>query len=543
MNFYSGSLLATSIGSLVLGGFVFFKGKNKLPNITLGLFSLSMALWCFGQFMGEMGETRGVVLFWTREGLAGAIFIPVFFLHFILALTDRAGREAKLLYFVYGLGFLFLALDLTPLFVAGVEPILGFRYYPQAGIVYLFFAPFILFSFAYAFVRLFLSYRDAFGAKKNQLLYVLVAALIGFSGGITTFFPVWGIDFPVISHLTLPLYVLITIYAILKHRLLDISVIVREGLIYSTLTALFAGFYVLAVLVANYYLSQFVQFNPILAIFLVVFVSVLFFQPLRDRVQKVVDQIFFRGEYQYLKTINDLSVENRQLFQSLLRADKLASLGTLSAGMAHEIKNPLASIKGMTQVLDENLDDKEFINKYQDVLVRQIDRINNLIEKMLKLGQSQGLSLRKFQLKQVIDDVLSLLENQYRKKNIKVDLRLSDLPEIEGDLEQLSQVFMNLFLNAIQAMDEGGALTIKARLQGPTSINVEVSDTGIGIPAEKLDRIFDPFFSLKERGSGMGLAVVYRIIKEHKGEINVESELGKGTKFTLWLSIKAKRSV
>ena len=120
---------------------------------------------------------------------------------------------------------------------------------------------------------------------------------------------------------------------------------------------------------------------------------------------------------------------------------------------------------------------------------------------------------------------------------------LGNLPEIKGDSERLSQVFMNLFLNAIQAMPNGGTLSIESNVRSLTYICVEVCDTGRGVPEDKLDKIFDPFFTSKEEGAGMGLAVAYRIVKEHGGEINVDSEIGKGTEFRVWLPIKPERSV
>jgi signal transduction histidine kinase len=543
MDFYAGSLLLTSLASLALGAFVYLRGKDKIPNITLGLFAATLALWCFGQLMGEILTHRGLILFWTRVGIAGAVFIPVFFLHFILSFLSKTSEKKRTIQFIYALGILFLLLDFTPLFVADVGPVPGFAYYPKPGPVYPFFAIFVLACFIYGFVHLFLACRHSMGSKRNQLLYVILASLIGFAGGITAFFPVWGIDFPILSHFALPLYVLITIYAILKHRLLDISVIVREGLIYSTLTVLFAGFYALIAFIANYRFSGLISFPPALAEGLVVFVSVLVFQPVRDKVQRGVDQLFFKGEFRFQKTIDDLSAENQKLFRGLLRADKLAALGTLSAGLAHEIKNPLASIKGLTQVLEENLNDPEFVKKYQEIVPRQIDRINKLVEKLLKFGQPRELSLHEFDLSQVVEEVLSLLENQCHKKNITVEKSLDNLPKIMGDPELISQVFMNLILNAIQAMPNGGNLSIKSNTPSLTYVCVEVSDTGAGIPGGKLDKIFDPFFSSKEKGAGMGLAVAYRIVKEHGGEINVESEIGKGTEFRIWLPIKLKPSV
>ncbi|MDD5382519.1 MAG: ATP-binding protein [Candidatus Margulisbacteria bacterium] len=540
MDFYSGSLLLTSIASLALGLFVYLKGKDKPANATLGLFSASLALWCFGQFMGGMVADKSQVLFWTRAGIGGAIFIPIFYFHFIAALVGRINEAWLRL--GYGLAFLLLFLDFTPLFIPDVQPVLSYRYYPKAGIVYPYFALFIAVCFGYGFLRLFKAYREAAGEKRNQLLYIIIASLIGFGGGLTAFFPVWGINFPVLSHFALPLYVLVAVYAIVKHHLLDISIIVREGLIYSALTVLFAGFYVLAVLVANYSLSRFVPFDPVVTVLIVVFASVLVFQPVKDRVQSAVDRVFFRGEYRYRKTIDDLSEENRQLFRSLLQADKLAALGTLSAGIAHEIKNPLASIKGLTQVLEENLGDPEFIRKYQEIVPRQIDRLNSLVEKMMRLGQPQELVMQTVDLKSVIEDVLKLLENQLREKKILVELKAEPLPELRGDAGQLSQVFTNFFLNAIQAMLDGGRLSVGMKVEEMGRVCIEVSDNGAGIEADKLDKIFDPFFTTKNDGSGLGLAVVYRIIKEHNGDVQVESKPGKGTKFTVWLPIRPKRS-
>lgn len=538
MSFYSGSLLFTSIASLALGYFVYLKGKNRSTNQTLAFFSLALSIWCLGQFMGGAVEQKNLVLFWTRLGLAGAIFIPVFFLHFVIVLLGREDR--KILLATYSTSLILFILDFTPLFVRDVGPVLNFRYYPLAGPVYQFFAMFVLVCFGYGFTRLWQAFRHTASTTRNKLLYVVLASLVGFLGGVTAFFPIFGLDFPVLSHFALPIYLLITIYAILKHRLLDITVIVRQGLVYSSLTVVFAGFYVLVVLFANYFVSQYVRFNQVITVLLVVFASVLIFQPLKDRIQRLVDRLFSMGEYRYQKTINDLSVENQQLFSSLLRADKLASLGTMSAGMAHEIKNPLASIKGMTQVLNENLNDKDFLKKYQDVLGRQIDRINNIVEQLLKFGRPQQMTMSDIDLNDLIDDVINLFEAQSRKNNIEIIRKKLKLPRIKVDAEQITQVLTNLVLNAIEAMPKGGQLRLSTEAKD-SGVEISVTDTGVGIGREQLDDIFDPFYSSKDQGTGMGLAVAYRSIKGHNGEIHVASQKGKGTKFTLWLPIKQKQ--
>lgn len=536
MDLKSGAMLFTAITSALLGVFVFLQGPKKRPNQTLALFSLGMALWCFGQFMGGIYHDKGLVLWWTRAGLMGAVLVPVFFLHFILSLTGQEQNKRGILIACYIFTLCLALFDLTPLFVANVAPVLNYSFYPQPGMLYPVFALFLIFCFSYSFITLFIAHRKAYGSKRNQLLYVLLAALIGFSGGITAFFPVWAMDLPELSNITLPLYLLITIYAIVKHNLLDISVVIRESLVYSLLTIIFSGFYALVVLSTNYLLIPLGFASQILTIF----AAILVFQPLKDRVQRIVDRIFFRGEFRFQKAIEDLSQDNKDLMRGLLQADKLASLGAISAGLAHEIKNPLASLKGMTQVLDENLSDPKFIKNYQEMVCRQIDRINSLVEKMLRIGKQQGLSLKNIKIGQIINDTVSLVDSQLKKNGIEIKINITDEAVIEADQEQLSQVFLNLLLNAMQAMPNGGKIMIRSKIDPSGKVVIEFIDTGKGIAEDQINKIFDPFFTTKEQGTGMGLAVVYRIIKEHKGEIRVESKLGQGTKFIIWLPIRSE---
>lgn len=548
MSFYSGSLFLTSLASLALGIFVFLKGRDKLSNVTLGLFSLSIALWCFGQFVGEVVGSREAVLFWTRVNIAAAVFIPVFYLHFILAFVRQVKGNRAVLGLAYLAAGLLLFLDLTPWFVADVAPRLGYRFYPVPGIVYSFFALYLLLFFAIGFSKLVKFIKLSEGKEKNQAKYVFVASLIGFLGGITAFFPVFSLNFPVVSHFALPFYLLITVYAIVKHRLLDIKVVVREGLVYSALTVFFAGFYALVILLTSRFFQNLTRLDGVLTTIIVVFASVLVFQPLRNYIQEGVDRIFFRGRFYYQKTIDDLSAENLKLYRGLLQADKLAALGTIAAGMAHEIKNPLASIKGLTQVLHENLNDPGFLGKYSEIVPRQLDRINRIVEDLLDFGRPKGLTVSEVRVDKVLEDVLKLVENQCCKSSIEIVREFESVPSIPADAERLSQAFMNVILNATQAMPNGGTLKIKnhpdfigTKIKSDEFIIIEISDTGEGIPEERLPNIFDPFYTTKEGGSGMGLAVTYRIIKEHGGEIEVASEAGKGATFKICLPIKPKQ--
>lgn len=543
MNPNDGLLLFTAAASLALGIFVLLQGPRKLPNLALALFSASMAVWCFGQFMGGVAGEKGAVLFWTRLNIAGAVLIPVFYLYFILAFIERGKENLRLLSVAFFLAAVFLLLDFTPLFVADVAPRFAFRFYPVPGVIYPFFALYLAALFGIGFFKLVGFLRQSEGVKNNQAKYVFVASLIGFLGGITAFLPVFNIDFPVLSNYSLPLYLAITVYVIAKHKLLDINLVMREGLVYSLLTFLFAGFYALSILLANRFFQDITRRNEFLTIFMVVFISVLVFQPLREIIQQWVDRLFFKGKYYYQKAISDLSAENVKLYRGLLQADKLAALGTIAAGMAHEIKNPLASIKGLTQVLPENLGDNEFIRKYSEIVPRQLDRINRIVEDLLDFGHPRELPVGEVKIDKALEEVLRLVENQCRKSNTEIIREIRSVPVISGNAERILQAFMNLILNAIQAMPNGGKMLVASKLLSGDRIEIEISDSGKGIPEDNLPNIFDPFYTTKGTGSGMGLAVAYRIIKEHGGEIDVDSELGAGTTFKICLPIKRKQSV
>jgi len=531
MNYYISSLLSSAAASAAMGIFVFLQGRKKLPNIFLALLSAAVCGWCFGQFMGEVVASRQAVLFWTRVNIASAIFIPLFYLHFILVFVKKG--SAKILVPAYTAAGILLLLDLTPWFVAGVAPRLGYRYYPVPGIVYPIFALYLLIVFAIGFSRLSGFLRKSEGVAKNQARYVFFASLVGFAGGATAFFPVFNIDLPVVSYFSLPLYLLITAYAIVRHKLVDVNIVIREGLVYSVLTVLFAGFYALAILLTD---RLFSRFNDYAATLIVVFASVLVFQPLRDRVQQAVDRVFFKGSYYYQKTISDLS-------------DKLAALGVVAAGLAHEIKNPLASIKGMTQVLPENMSDPQFVSKYSEIVTRQLDRINRIVTDLQDFGHPKALEMEEVNVNDLLEDVIRLFENDCLRQNISIEKYLRANVPVNADADKLSQAFTNIILNAVQAMAGGGTLKLTtnnslldfARSKQLTTI-IEIADTGEGIPAERLPKVFDPFYTTKEKGTGLGLAVTYRIIKEHGGEIEVSSEIGKGTTFKICLPIRSKPS-
>lgn len=537
LSFETTLVLLTALISFLLAIFIFSRGANKIINQTLAFFCLAIAVWTLGQALGAITTNKDLVLLFTRINVGAAVLVPAFYLHFVFSLLNLNEKLRKVLFLSYALAAVFVIFVFTPFFIKDVAPVFDLKYYPQAGWVYPFFAMYVIVVFIYGIGKLFLGISHAAGEQHKRLVYVLSASLIGFLGSLTLFLPILHINFPILSHLLLPVVLVIMVYAMVRHRLLDITFIINQSLVYSVLTFLFASFYVIAVVIANNYFSDFLHLVPFLAPFLVVFVSVIIFQPVKDKIQKGVDKLFYRGEYYYLKTINDLSEENKRLFRYLLRADKLAAMGTMAAGMAHEIKNPLAALKGMAQVLPDNLNDEEFIKDYSEMIPRQIDRINKIVEILLKAGKTAKLEIIQVEVNGIVNEVLNFHAKLLQKHAIAVERQLNGYFLAYADPDQLQQVIANLVLNAIQAMPSGGKVTLVSG-QEAERVFLRVIDTGVGIPADKLENIFDPFFTMKEEGTGLGLFVAFRIMQEHGGTIEVSSQAGKGAKFTLWLPTK-----
>ncbi len=230
----------------------------------------------------------------------------------------------------------------------------------------------------------------------------------------------------------------------------------------------------------------------------------------------------------------------------LRRADRLSSLGLLTAGLAHEIRNPLVAIRTFTQLLPERYNDAEFRDGFQGLALKEVDRICGLINDLLSFARPSKPNVAPENINDVVDNIARILEAQAKEKGV-VMVRdfATEVPKAWIDREQMKQVFMNLILNAIQAVDGEGSITISSRevtRRGTAPIGqfvqVEVRDTGVGIPDENLEHIFDPFFtSGKEEGSGLGLAVSHQIVEEHGGFVTVESKVGQGTGFFVHLPV------
>jgi len=234
--------------------------------------------------------------------------------------------------------------------------------------------------------------------------------------------------------------------------------------------------------------------------------------------------------------------ERDELERRVVQADKLSSVGILAAGVAHEVNTPLAVISTYAQMLAKQVEGDERKSALLDKIAKQTFRASEIVNSLLNFSRTGPRQFEDVDLARVIRETLTLVEHQMAKSGIRVEAEVGDqLPPIRGNTGQLQQVFLNLFLNARDAMEQGGTLQVRA-WQGDSGVHVEVADTGLGIPPEHLQRIYDPFFTTKtaKKGTGLGLSITYGIVRDHGGVIEVESRPSEGARFRLEFPVLRK---
>jgi two-component system sensor histidine kinase HydH len=238
----------------------------------------------------------------------------------------------------------------------------------------------------------------------------------------------------------------------------------------------------------------------------------------------------------YVILFKDLT-EVRSLRREIERSQRLASVGRLAAGVAHEIRNPLSSIKGFATYFKERYPDNAQDQQTATIMIQEVDRLNRAVSQLLEFARPVNIKAQPTDLNALIADSIKLIENQAGAKGIAVKTRNSiQVPEIMVDPDRLNQVLLNIYLNAIEAMADGGELKIELSSESEANgIDITIADTGCGISAEDLSKIFDPYYTTKSSGTGLGLAIAHNIIEAIGGQILVESQPGRGTIFKIIL--------
>jgi two-component system, sporulation sensor kinase E len=237
------------------------------------------------------------------------------------------------------------------------------------------------------------------------------------------------------------------------------------------------------------------------------------------------------GMYIVMKDMGNFS----SLEQQTQRVEKMATVGKLAAGIAHEIRNPLTTVKGFLQVLEYRLQsglmDEEI--QYVQMMMNEIERVNALVAELLLLSKPHKLEWDTFTIQELVAEIETWIQSQVSEHGVQCTFDLRQETPISGDRDMIRQLFLHLIKNAVEAMDQSGVLTIAAR-ELPERVEIDIGDTGPGIPYYLFDKIFDAFYTTKEKGTGLGLAICQRIVTDHGGQIRVSSK-GFGTTFTVSL--------
>ena len=246
--------------------------------------------------------------------------------------------------------------------------------------------------------------------------------------------------------------------------------------------------------------------------------------------------------------LRDLS-RVRELEEQVRRSDRLAALGVLAAGVAHEVRNPLVGVRAAAQLLEREPAFPEGLREFTGVIIREVDRLNRLVDDLLTFAGRRPPAIEACNLNQLVDEALRLEESRLQAVRVAV-VRQYDpaVPSVAGDADRLLQVFLNLVRNGAEAMQgQGGELTVRTRFErlstqcgGRAAGVVEIADTGPGITAEVRGQLFTPFFSTKDGGTGLGLPISLRIVEEHGGAVEVQSEAGQGTMFRVLLPLASE---
>ncbi|MEH7095665.1 ATP-binding protein [Neobacillus vireti] len=236
--------------------------------------------------------------------------------------------------------------------------------------------------------------------------------------------------------------------------------------------------------------------------------------------------ISFGGKEAILSIGKDVTARKEQTENLLQKSEKLALLGQMAAGIAHEIRNPLTSIKGFIQLFKAH----QIKDEYFDIVLAELNRINAIVGEFLFLAKPTAAVYLDHDLTILLNDVVTLISTQTILNNVEIAVDYDDhLPKVSCEENQLKQVFLNLFKNAIEAMPNGGTIQVYMRKKGETQLSIKIKDEGVGIPKERISTLGEPFYTTKEKGTGLGLMTCYKIIESHHGTLDIQSTVNKGT--------------
>ncbi len=541
-NPYSILPFATGLTALFLGILVFFKSADtKIHKIFL-IWCISIFIWLSCYSIVYSTKNPDVALALVRIACSSVMCFSAIFYHLTAIFLDIK-NEMKFIRITYLFTFVAIPFQLfTNYFIINVHKYF-FGFYGTAGPLYIYA---ILLFLACMLRPMFLLIQAA--KSKNiddqrlmQIKYILAAFAIAYLASID-FLPKFGIEIYPAGAVFILCWVIIMSYAILKHQLLDINIVLRKGLIYSLLVAVLTIFYLLVIVISEDLFENLLGYKSVaISIFLTALIAA-FFIPLKNRIQKLVDKLFFKG------TLMEIAQENDSLRREVAQSEKHKAVAALASGIAHEVRNPLTVLKTFYEHFPQKKNDPEFLAKFTQIAGKEIGRIEGLIQQLLDFAKPSPPSFCETDVNRLIEDTLDLISNKIKTHNITLRKHLEgqgsrvryQVSRIEHpvtlnvDSNQIKQALLNILLNAIDAMPAGGQLSVTTTIHH-SLFAIHIKDTGSGIAPEDLKHIFEPFFSKKASGTGLGLAITQSIIQEHNGKLKVTSTVNQGTTFTIEL--------
>ncbi len=537
LNPFAISSLCVLISTLIMTIFVFLKGSGKRVTTIFGWISLLVALWGFCGYQIATTNVKEKAFFWYQIAYIAKIFIPPLYVHFVFSFLQI--KKDYVLAILYTLGgvFLFYNFFARELFLGDLRFAFGQFYvvdWPvhKSPLWLTFFVGFYGLLFLYAFYLMLKYLQQSTGLRHQQMRYFITASIVGWIGGQGNFFIYFGGNIYPWSNFLIGFYPVIMGYAMVRHRLFNMSIIVKKSLGYSLLiSCIYLTLLVLVIFFER--LSQGVLgYTTILGSIGAALIIGMMIIPVRNRIQHFVDKLFYKG------TQSEIAEENELLLQEVSQTDRYKTLATLIANIVEGIKNPLTSLKAYGYHLPNKLDDKEFLKKFAKIHESEVSKINNLIELLKDYSHPAPPSMDDTDVLKLLNDTIDLLKSNFFERNIQIskNFEMNKNIILHIDSNQIRQAFLNIIMNSVEAMEHNEKLWIEVK-EGGGFFQIIFKDTGCGIDAKELLKIFDPFFSLKEGHTGLGLSIAQGIMENHRGKISVKSEEGSGTEVIIELPL------
>ena len=388
--------------------------RSKLYR-AFAFYSMAIAYWGILSGLHTTVHSFKLALFLARVQHIGVILIPIFFTRFILILTNRMEKNKSWLYSTYFISPILLILLPNPLFVNRVVPEPPLHQVLRVGPLYILMILFFYMYISRGLLFLYSTYRKSHVDQKRKLGYLFWSSVLGYLGAPLTFLYCYEIPHPIIlvyAIYTVPIYTIITTYAIIKHHLLDINIVFKRSLVYSLLVTSLTLIYLIIVWFLERTFQTAIGYRSLPATVFALSTIVFLFQPLYNRIQRFVDFNFFKG------TLESLTKEKRRLEEEVRRTDQLRIAATLASGIAHEIKNPITSIKTFTKYLSQRKNEDGFIEKFQQVVENELGRIENLAKNLLDFARLKSPEFKKIDVHHILNQTLNLIARNLSVKNI-----------------------------------------------------------------------------------------------------------------------------